>query len=249
MKLKLTALIASVAIAGLAAVSAQAGTISVGGVLLNPDSQLDFFAVSGSLQQTINSINGVTSGLGVVTTLNGTDVSSFCPTCELTFQYGGFTPMISGKKPTGNGAIDYTDGWLRFYIDTTKDANASDPMSLTAVNTGNGTLWLSLVAHADSNGVTYISSVTGDTKKKMTGAGQFDVVGGAAAAYFNTNSMDYGSDLAFSPSFTKFVNNSLLFETGSGNFAGDAVPEPGSLALLGLGLLGLVSSRRGRKNS
>ncbi len=90
-----------------------------------------------------------------------------------------------------------------------------------------------------------VNGATGD------GSGFLDVIGGSWAELFDTNSID---DLAGGEAHDLILNTSYDvlgdYENGwnvdaSGDVEG-RVPEPGSLALLGLGFAGLASLRRRR---
>ncbi|MFZ6645806.1 PEP-CTERM sorting domain-containing protein [Undibacterium sp. TJN25] len=226
--------------------AAFASPVNVDGVIWNAGA--DFTGINVTLTETIDPSSGALSGFGVITSLNGQGASSFCPGCQLTVQYSGYTPVSGGvlPSPTGNGTqIAYQGGQINIFVHHDNDLNPNDPLSLNAGNTG-GDLWLTLEGHA-INGVT----LTGSNffPSFLFGSGLWDVTGGAGSAYLNTNTKQDGADFSFSNTFTSFPGtpdtpSSPLFSVGSGTFQGNSIPEPGSMALVGLGLLAAGALRR-----
>ncbi len=228
-----------------ASFSTSASLINVGGVIWDPDAGLDFQGTTGAIYQII-AMDGSLSGYGTVAALNGNGSNVFCPGCELTFQFGGFTPSLVDIAAV---KTNFTGGWVKFYVDNTPDANPFNALSLTDTNTGseggNNLLWLDLEGAVIIGSETTLNAGPNLTGGSAGGDGALNVVGGAAAGNFDTNSMVAGSDIIFSSSFSlPAIDGGITYSTGSANFDGQSIPEPASLAIFAIALLAFSANAR-----
>ncbi|WP_199610052.1 PEP-CTERM sorting domain-containing protein [Flocculibacter collagenilyticus] len=227
-------------------ISAQAAIINVGGVHWDPEQGLAFpaltdFVANGTIFEDVAVNPGdIVTGRGEVTHVNSavTNQGIFCPGCELTFHFEMELVSFVGA-PTGvGGSIDgdftFKDLVIDFMVDDTPEFDGTMP---TATD---GDLWLRL-ALPFGEFLTGTGDNLGSGSDSGTGTALMDVMGGLAAANFDTNTQAGGADMVLSSSFQPTAGDPNTLN-GTFDLTGNsiAVPEPSALALLGAAFLGFV---------
>lgn len=221
-----------------ASFNVSAAPVTVGGVTWDPDSAIDFRAGIEFVQD----FNGdplvagtELFGFGRIFSIN--NMFNFCSGCELTFEFSGF-------ETDGQGGFVNNKGSIRVYSDNTPDYDFTGD-AFNSYTAANGLLWLELKARD----VDFLSRQPNAANPYTSGFLSVTWLLGdiTAAAYGNfvPGNQPGGSDAVSDTSATFGINT--IGAVGNGNIFSQTIPEPTSIALLGLGLLGLVGGRRFKK--
>jgi hypothetical protein len=220
---------------------------------------------SGLLNETlITGANQTLSGIGYVTSIAAglTEVwGNGDNGVELAYVFSGFlSTSVTAPTSTLAGSADFTGGTVSFYVlpfGTPIGTAGTVSGDISAIEAG--TLWLSESAVAqNAAGDTLVSTIPiGSSLSNFSdgfGSTFLDVTGGAAAAAFNTGTFAnaFGTS-GFSDQYltSDFSSGSTVPGFGVSGSAtlkanASAIPEPISLSLLGMSMLGLGLARRRR---
>lgn len=240
--------------------STLATPVNVGGVQWDTSDAFYLTINSFNLRETqVANVGDILTGYGQIGSIDANN--NFCSGCDLTFQFTYTVQSINGNQVVFNG------GSYQFYTQAAGSYNAANPTSV------GGTPWVTLTGHTSKNATftddvgQLFASVTGTVANPGQGSNGFglvDATAGPAWTFLDFNNIADGlggfADLNLNSEFqikpaqgcTSISPNPAdvchypIGGTGSLTATATAVPEPGALGMLGLGLsaLGFAVWRR-----
>lgn len=186
-------------------------------------------------------------GMSLIPSFLGQDTAGYNQTWQLYFTYTLYGQVQSAGVPNPSSILAaYGDGEINIYYDTTglpRDPGGADPLVMTIDVTGSGGDIANFLLFGDVTSATAGRFFFPDGTDFNSLIGQGMVITARVDTNLDTNQVPAlsGTTVIDGVTYNTYTRQATL--NGSASFS---VPEPMTLGLLGLGLLGMGFSRRHR---